>query len=239
MISARFGSSRLSSATGRWFAFALALWPTRSPLAACCARPWRSAMMTRLLCRLRVEFEIVQLLSLRGSRIERGERCNFRLTVVLAALAAMLVPAPAARAFETAGQGGNHHRFPHRDGAVREERRRARPARVDEQADDRLYGVRPAQERPAPARRGGAGQRARLEDGRLADVPGGRRPGEGRGSDPRRHHPVRQRCLRDARRGHCRLRGGIRQADEREGAGARPDRQLVRELHRPRCSRLT
>ena len=33
------------------------------------------------------------------------------------------------------------------------------------------------------------------------------------------HHPVRQRCLRDARRGHRRLRGGVRRADEREGAG--------------------
>ena len=137
------------------------------------------------------------------------------------------------------GQGGDHHGRPHRCGPVREERRRAHAAGLDEQADDRLHDLRPAQGREAEARRGGAGQRAGLEDGRLADVRRGRRAGEGRGPDPRHHHPVRQRRLRDHGRGDLGLRGGVRASDDRAGQGDRPDRQQLRQLHRPGCARAS
>ena len=60
----------------------------------------------------------------------------------------------------------------------------------------------------------------------------GRRPGEGRGPDPRHHHPVRQRRLRDDGGGDRGLGGRVRQADDREGQGDRADQQHVRQRHR-------
>ena len=121
------------------------------------------------------------------------------------------------------GALGDHHRLQHRRHPARQGRRRADAAVVDDQADDGLYRLRDAEVRPAEARPGIAGQRARLAHGRLEDVRPDRHAGEGRGPDPRHDRAVGQRRLHRAGRGHRRVGGAVRRSDEPEGQGARPD----------------
>ena len=93
----------------------------------------------------------------------------------------LLTLATAGRGVRDAGAGGDPARSRSRSGAVREERRRAAADRLDEQADDRLHGVRAARGRADQPRRHLPGQREGLAQGRLEDVRRGRRQGAGRG----------------------------------------------------------
>ena len=96
-------------------------------------------------------------------------------------------------------------------------RRPAGRAGEPRQADDGRGGVRPDRARQHHARRRIRRQRERLAQGRgavarLDHVCGHPQPREGAGSAAGRHHPVRQRRLHRAGRGHRRQRGRIRAA---------------------------
>ena len=113
---------------------------------------------------------------------------------------------------------------------LRQERRSRGADRLDHQADDRDGDPR---SRPRPRREDHAQPRGRGADEGLALAPAHRPVADARRAAAARAHVLREPRRRRARPKLSRRHGSLRRRDERQGRGARHEREPLRRAHRP------